>query len=360
VNYTNAGGCYATVPTTFPVTVNSSPEPAGLITGASVVFGGAQGVVYSCAPIPGTVYYVWTLPAGATIATGAGTNSIIVNFDANSSSGVVTVCGNNLCGNGAISPGFPVTVTSLPAAAGTIAGSSAVCQGANEVTYSVNPIANSSTYHWSVPEGASVISGSTTHTISVSFSMSAVSGNVTVYGSNICGDGTLSPPFPVTVNQIPTAPVIFSSGDTLWSSSPTGNQWYFNGVMVPSATGQTYTPSESGWYWDAVTINDCTSDTSNHIYITITSLNDLEAATFNIYPVPNNGLFKVLIDSPGQTKSRIEIYNTIGIKIYQRKEIQLTGKTEVAFDLRPLPSGIYTFVLTNDKVHLKKSILVIN
>ena len=120
VNYTNSGGCTAPNPTQLNVTVNTIPGPAGSITGTSTVCGGATGVAYSVATITGATSYVWTLPAGATIASGANTNSITVNFATNASSGNITVYGNNSCGNGAASPPFAVTVNALPGAAGSI------------------------------------------------------------------------------------------------------------------------------------------------------------------------------------------------------------------------------------------------
>jgi hypothetical protein len=118
VVYNNAGGCGPVTPTVLPVTVNTTPGAAGAITGPSSVCAGQQGVAYSCAPVAGAAAYAWTLPAGATIASGANTNSITVNFAANASGGAITVSANNLCGNGPASPGFIVSVNPIPQAPG--------------------------------------------------------------------------------------------------------------------------------------------------------------------------------------------------------------------------------------------------
>jgi len=74
------------------------PGNAGNITGMTSICAGAQNVVYSTAIIPNATTYVWTLPVGASITSGAGTYSITVNFAVNASSGAVSVYGNNLCG----------------------------------------------------------------------------------------------------------------------------------------------------------------------------------------------------------------------------------------------------------------------
>ena len=121
VTYVDPNGCSAAIPTVFPVTVNPIPGNAGTITGNNNVCAGAQGVAYSTMDIPNTITYVWSLPAGAVIASGYGTPAITVNFDNNASSGAISVYGNNLCGNGSASS-MAINVTPLPSDAGLISG----------------------------------------------------------------------------------------------------------------------------------------------------------------------------------------------------------------------------------------------
>jgi len=207
VNYTNLSGCTAPAPTVLNVTVNGVPDPAGTITGTSSVCAGTTGVGYSVPPIPGAVSYVWSLPAGATIASGAGTNSITVDFSASAVSGNIIVYGNNLCGNGNNSAPFYVTINPMPAAAGTISGPSSVCEGTSGVSYSVPLIANATGYVWTVPSGVTIVSGSNTNAIVVDFTPTATSGGITVYGTNNCGNGAVSPTHNVTVYPIPPKPI---------------------------------------------------------------------------------------------------------------------------------------------------------
>ena len=72
------------------------------------------------------------------------------------------------------------------------------------MTYSIVPIVNATSYNWTVPPGASIVTGSNTNSITVDFLNNAVSGNVTVYGVNFCGNGPSSQ-LPVTVNAMPVA-----------------------------------------------------------------------------------------------------------------------------------------------------------
>ncbi|HMT29932.1 MAG TPA: hypothetical protein PKD91_11690, partial [Bacteroidia bacterium] len=60
--------------------VTSFPPTPGLITGPTDVCPNTGGYVYSVAAVPNATSYQWTLPAGATITSGAGTNSIEVQY----------------------------------------------------------------------------------------------------------------------------------------------------------------------------------------------------------------------------------------------------------------------------------------
>ena len=364
VNYTNANGCSATTPPSYAVTVNPLPGVAGNITGTAALCGGAQGIAYSVSPVVNAVTYVWTLPAGATIASGSGSSSITVNFAGNASSGNISVYGNNLCGNGTPSPNFPVTVTALPDAAGTITGSPAVCQGANGVVYSVGTIANATSYTWTVPSGATIVSGGTTNAITVDFGMSAVSGNVSVLGTNSCGAGAISPPFAVTVNTEPATPVVTAVNDLLSSSAVAGNQWYFSatqtgtGAIIPGATAQTYTATQTGWYWTVVTLNGCISDPSNREYILMVGQQELQAGNFSIFPVPNDGRFTVLMSSSSLETFTITVFNNLGVQVCEVKNLEVNGHYNQVIDLRPAPSGVYTVMIRNDRSRVVKKVLV--
>ncbi len=99
-------------------------------------------------------------------------------------------------------------VAAPPAAAGPITGPASVCKN-NNFTYSVGAISGASNYVWSVPTGASIVSGQGTTSISVNFGASSVSGNVNVYGSNSAGNGAASN-LAVTVNAAPAQPSAIS------------------------------------------------------------------------------------------------------------------------------------------------------
>jgi hypothetical protein len=366
VNYNNGLGCTATTPTVFNITVNPIPGQAGTITGTASVCAGANGVAYSVAPIQNAISYVWTLPPYATIASGMGTLSITVNYGTNATSGNIFVSGNNLCGNGTTSPPFAVSVNPLPAAAGNITGPASVCQGATGVAYTVPAITGATGYTWTVPAGATIVGGTNTNSVTVNFSLSAVSGNVTVLGSNSCGNGNVSPNFAVAVNAIPATPVVTNTGYTAESSAAAGNQWYYSvtqsgtGAPISGATAQTYdaTQTGSGYYWSVVTLNGCTSAESNHKLILTTGIESHSSSAITVYPVPNDGRFTVSIISPSLEPFTITVFSNLGVRIYEVKDIHVNGQFDQVIDLRSTFTGIYTVVISNSVLKVVKKVVI--
>jgi hypothetical protein len=162
---------------------------AGTITGSASVNAGASGVAYSISSVSGATSYTWTVPSGATIASGQGTTSITVNYACSASSGSVQVTPSNANGCSGTPANLAVTVTSV-GAAGSISGLTSVAAGTNGVTYSISSVSGATTYAWTVPTGASIASGQGTTSITVNYACSASSGNVQVTPSNGSCNGT--------------------------------------------------------------------------------------------------------------------------------------------------------------------------
>jgi hypothetical protein len=95
----------------------------------------------------------------------------------------------------------PVTCP-VPAQPSEITGNTMPCNGATDVTYSVEA-ATGVTYNWSVPSGWSITAGSGTNEITVT--VGSTSGDVEVYFSNDCGNGDPST-LAATVLNVPAQP----------------------------------------------------------------------------------------------------------------------------------------------------------
>jgi len=79
--------------------------------------------------------------------------------------------------------------------------------------------------------------------------------------ANPCGAGSV--PAPTIRTGSGSFTLCGNGGLVLTSSSPTGNQWYANGGLVPDSTGQTFVVSQSGGYSVSVTTPQGCSATSN-------------------------------------------------------------------------------------------------
>lgn len=160
VIYANQNGCRAGSPAYFNVTVNPLPDPAGTIVGPSQLCSGTNGLIYSVPPINNASGYFWTLPSGFFVLSGNGSNSIVVDVADDAVSGIITVSGNDLCGNGSTSPPFQVMVNHRAIAD---AGPDQVTCAGMTVTVSQASATNYSSIHW-FSNGTGTLADSTTLT----------------------------------------------------------------------------------------------------------------------------------------------------------------------------------------------------
>jgi len=214
-----------------------------------------------------------------------------------------------------------------PAAAGTISGAAIVCKGDSDITYTVPDITNATSYIWTLPIGAT--GTSTTSSILVSYSNTAISGNIIVKGHNDCSDGAEST-YTVIVNEIPATPIISLNNDTLESNATNGNQWYFNNSLIQNATNNIYSPSNNGDYYVIVTLNSCSSQQSNVISFNPTKINETVLNNgISVYPNPTTGITKITLNNNFNSVYTVGIFDNVGELLQTLKK----SKSEVSFDL---------------------------
>lgn len=142
-----------------------------------------------------------------------------------------------------------ISICELPADAGAIEGTALVCRPQTGVSYTVPVIEDATDYVWSVPTGAVITSGEHTNSIMVDFPLESVSGDVTVYGVNSCGDGTGSsftvdvyPQLPVSVSITSPVSTICEGDEVTYTAHPVNlgpnplYQWKVNNIEVGTNT----------------------------------------------------------------------------------------------------------------------------
>ncbi len=181
-------------------------------------------------------------------------------------------------------PTTTLTINPLPSASGVITGSATVCQGQTGVSYSVPAILNATSYTWAYSGTGATINGSG-NSITIDFSSSATSGNLTVQGTNTCGAGnTLT--FPITVNQLPSAASAISGAVSVCQNqtgvsysvsnitNATSYIWSYSGVgaSISGTTNPTTIDFSSNATSGTLTIkgtNSCGDGTASTLAITV-------------------------------------------------------------------------------------------
>ncbi|MDO9256477.1 MAG: endonuclease [Bacteroidales bacterium] len=229
----------------------------------------------------------------------------------------------------------------LPANAGTITGPTIVCQGQNALIYTVPPIDYATSYIWTLPGGA--IGSSITNKIDVNFTVSAVSGDISVKGTNAFGNGIAST-IAVIVNTIPASPTITANGIILHSDAAQGNQWYKQAGIITEATNQDYTVTADGNYYVIVTDEGCSSDTSNTIDVVAVGIEISHPyPTINVFPDPFSD--ELNIEFKGNVKyTNFQISNSSGVVVFKGKVLEKAIVRTLGFS-----PGVYFLKLENGK-----------
>jgi hypothetical protein len=241
----------------------------------------------------------------------------------------------------------------LPFAAGSITGPSTVCAGQSSVIYSVPLIDNAFSYIWTLPAGAT--GTSETNSILINYSLTAVSGSIKVKGLNNAGEGAESE-LPVTLNDIPATPVAILNNGILQSSISSGNQWYFNDIIIAGATNDSYIPSQNGNYYTVVTLNSCSSLPSNIIAFIVTGTSDIPATDkVRVYPNPTNGFLNISFERTSENYFKIELFNRLGNLL--KSEVKQKNDGQIQLDLSGYSPGLYLLRIKSQKESYQISII---
>ena len=199
-----ASSCSATA--TAVVTVN--PIPVITATPATTTICSGTGPGITLTSTAGSTTYSWTVVQGTGVSGGSASSGSTINqtltYVGGPATGNATYTITGTANSCTATATAVVTVRAVPVAAGTIGSTPTVCQGQTGVTYTVPLISHASTYTWAYSGTGATIAG-TGNTVTVSFASNATSGNLTVAGTNTCGNGTSSANYAITVNPAPAA-----------------------------------------------------------------------------------------------------------------------------------------------------------
>jgi hypothetical protein len=239
------------------------PASTSLTGPTSVCAGSTQ--TYTASPIPGAIAYTWSLPGGWTGT--STTNTITVTVG--TTSGQVTVMGNDACSNNGTATSLTVTVNAAPSANITAAGPVTFCQGSNVVLNSNTGLGY--TYQWY--QGTTMVGTNTssyTATASGNYSIHITAGGCTTTSNiiavtvNPAPNATASSNSPVCVGQT----INLNGGSTTGGAtfSWTGPNTFSSALEDPAIAGAT--AANAGTYTVTVTANGCTATATTSVLVT--------------------------------------------------------------------------------------------
>lgn len=171
-----------------PISISGTLNPCPTI-------GGPDTTTYRIRKVEDATSYAWNVPVGATIVGrpgGAGTPNdtiILVRWNAAFTTGTIDVSAVNNC---MTSTTRSLTlIRKMPTTPNGIMVATMRTCPYRQYAYMISGLpANSNSVVWSVPPGATILSGQGTLTIKVEYAATAINGNITVTGVNSCGLGT--------------------------------------------------------------------------------------------------------------------------------------------------------------------------
>lgn len=234
----------------------------------------------------------------------------------------VKLTDNNGCQ--ATSNSIAVKVTGFPIPTVSNSGASVFCEG-DSVTLTSSVAKD---YLWNT--------GAKTQSITVK-----TNGIYSVTASDGTGCSSISNPKMITVNEVPK-PVITANENVLSSNYQYGNEWYKDGVLIPNATEQTLTVTETGKYSVMTYKNNCGGMSSEYEYVVKEEVGLAAIVNYpsmTLYPNPSQGKVNL--------KTNDQIEQIIVINAQGQVVLEILENTKV-LNLDNLNSGVYFVRIKTD------------
>jgi hypothetical protein len=191
----------------------NNPSQPSLISGPvnACEYSGSTGAnaTYFVSATSNVNSYAWSFPQGVTVVSGQGTNQVVVKYPQGFTGGTISVTATNGCGT---SSARTLSIASYNAATPGNIDVISVSACPNRVySYTIASLpANATSVLWTVPAGATLLSGQGTTSITVSYPSTAFTGTVLVQGVNNC---SLSSSKSASV-KLPPCPTGFAGNTT--------------------------------------------------------------------------------------------------------------------------------------------------
>lgn len=291
----------------------------------------------------------------------AGTGSPI-SFGYQTDEGLYTAYGNaTMCTTLMFGEAY-VTVEVLPGSGTQPSGPVDVCSGST-TDYQTSAIPNASSLVWILdPNDAGVITG-TGENITIDWSVTfSGTTNLSVYGTNDCGDGTVSDALEIAVSELPTPEVfgetmVCKDQENIYSTTDNPGSTYIWEVVGGSISSGNGT-SEIVILWTTVGpgtvfVNETSAEncesTSDTLEVTVDDCIGLDESIFELvklFPNPAKNQVTIVFTSSNATTYEIVVYNPTGQKAHTVQANTNGGQGSHQVNIESLPTGLYFVNMT--------------
>lgn len=238
-----------------------------------------------------------------------------------------------------------------------VASDTVICVGKSVTFYDSSQ--NATSIDWSFSGG--IPASSTAKVVSISYPTPGTYA-VNLIGTNALGTSSYTKTAYIKVLPNPSIFITAAGGVlTAAGASATNWQWYKNGVLIPGATSNTYTPSSSGNY--TVMISDakgCSNTSAIYPFVPNSiSKSNLHNSGFELYPNPSKG--RVTLKATGVIGKEVSVYfyNVMGQQIASESITLINGSLVKEFDWSEFPKGIYEVrILTDGKNNISQKLVI--
>ncbi|KYG81889.1 hypothetical protein MB14_00405 [Roseivirga ehrenbergii] len=215
--------------------------------------------------------------------------------------------------------------------------------------------AGADSYKWyAAPLGGSSLSSEATYTVDLQTSSTFYVAGV-VSGT----ESKLRVPVSATVFDALAVPVITNTDNVLSVTAITGlsYQWMKDGVNIDEATGNSFSPTESGNYSVVISNTNNCSATSVAEEVIITGIEDvLYTLAVNVYPIPSSDYVYLEFDETLRKGTKVQMVDNSGKQLVMKVLTEATNKLTI--DVRKMPEGMHTIVVQDGAKLARKKILI--
>ncbi len=338
-------------------TLTGIPTHSSPLTGPGYVCAGSTDIAYSIsAAIGAGSSYEWSTTGDISVAGAQGSTSQTFNFGPSFTTGTISVSTSSSCGTFTRT----YTIRSTASQPGSIAGPSKNLCGQSGVTYSIAPVADATSYNWTVPAGVN-ITANTGLSITVDFTAGFTgTGNICVSATNGCGNG-IARCYSVSALTAPpasptgSASVCKSASGVVYSILPvagaTGYLWSISGgaTIVPAGTSATVNFNSATSATAVITVNavnGCGFSQPGKKVVAVNlgcrnADNMVSAADFSAYPNPTNGMITVNFQATKSAKYSVKVIDLLGNVMINNVVSATEGANMQELNLSNVAKGMY-------------------